>query len=142
MSRARSRPLFRAIDCVRIPVPDLASGLSFYRDKLGHELIWLSETAAGLRLAKGVAELVIHVESSRGETDLLVDSVSRAIERITRSGGSVLEAPVEIPVGRVATVADPWGNAIAILDLSKGRFRTDAAGKVKPSGGTPRRRSH
>ena len=33
-------PLFRKVDCVRIPVPDLEAGLAFYRDQLGHALIW------------------------------------------------------------------------------------------------------
>jgi catechol 2,3-dioxygenase-like lactoylglutathione lyase family enzyme len=34
------KPLFRKVDCIRIPVTDLQDGLKFYRDELGHELIW------------------------------------------------------------------------------------------------------
>ena len=51
--------LLRRVDCVQIPVPDLDGGLAFYRDRLGHELIWRTETAAGLRLADGDSELVL-----------------------------------------------------------------------------------
>jgi len=126
----RRPPLFRAVDCVRIPVPDLEAGLAFYRDALGHALKWRSETAAGLRMAKGGAELVIHVESDRAETDLLVADVRRAIARVTRAGGRLVAGPFEIPVGRVAIAADPWGNPLALLDLSKGLLRTDRQGRV------------
>ena len=35
-----------------------------------------------------------------------------------------------LPVGRCAVVADPWGNLLVVLDLSKGRFSTDADGNV------------
>ena len=52
--------LIRRADCVSLPVGDLDEALAFYRDRLGHELIWRSETAAGLRLPESEAELVLH----------------------------------------------------------------------------------
>ena len=42
----------------------------------------------------------------------------------------MLSAPEDIPVGRVAVVADPFGNRLVLLDLSKGTFRTDHHGTV------------
>jgi hypothetical protein len=42
----------------------------------------------------------------------------------------VLSEPFDIPVGRVAVVADPFGNVLVLLDLSKGRYTTDDAGRV------------
>ena len=30
---------------MQVPVPDLDQGLAFYRDRLGHELLWRDETA-------------------------------------------------------------------------------------------------
>jgi hypothetical protein len=44
--------------------------------------------------------------------------------------GSVVHAPVDIPVGRVAVVADPFENRLTLLDLSQGRYLTDADGTV------------
>jgi hypothetical protein len=38
--------------------------------------------------------------------------------------------PFDIPVGRVAVVEDPFGNELLLIDLSKGRYRTDADGSV------------
>ncbi|MGD0878449.1 MAG: hypothetical protein ABSA01_09930 [Anaerolineales bacterium] len=57
-SRAQTA-LFNKVDCLRLNVPDLESGLAFYRDRLGHSLIWRSNVAAGLRLPRSEAEIVI-----------------------------------------------------------------------------------
>jgi predicted enzyme related to lactoylglutathione lyase len=122
--------LLRMVDCVQIPVPDLDGGLAFYRDRLGHELVWRSETAAGLRLADSDTELVLQTQRRQPEVDFLVDSVEQAATRLTRAGGTVLVEPFDIPVGRVAVVADPFGNPLTILDLTKGRYVTDADGNV------------
>ena len=46
MSGDPSEALFRKIDCLQIPVPDLDAGLAFYRNSLGHSLIWRSATQA------------------------------------------------------------------------------------------------
>jgi catechol 2,3-dioxygenase-like lactoylglutathione lyase family enzyme len=32
-------PLLRKVDAVTVPVPDLDTGLRFYRDALGHQLL-------------------------------------------------------------------------------------------------------
>ena len=49
----------RKVDWVQLPVPDLDGGLAFYRDRLGHKLLWRTETAAGLGLADSDSELVL-----------------------------------------------------------------------------------
>jgi hypothetical protein len=69
-SRAGHRPLFRDIDCLEMPVPDLEVGLAFYRDALGHQLIWRTDTAAGLRLAGEAAELVLQTERAELDANL------------------------------------------------------------------------
>lgn len=46
------------------------------------------------------------------------------------AGGRTLAEPADIPVGRVTVVADPFGNALVLLDLSKGRYTTDETGSV------------
>ena len=38
--------------------------------------------------------------------------------------------PFDIPVGRAAVVADPFGNVLVLLDLSKGHYITDTTGNV------------
>jgi predicted enzyme related to lactoylglutathione lyase len=123
-------PLIRKVDCVRLYVPDLEAGLSFYRDRLGHELIWRTNTAAGLRLPESEAELVIQTEDQQQEIDLLVDSVGEASNFIEQSGGKIIMPPFDIQIGRCAVVEDPWGNPLVLLDTSKGLLKTDKEGNV------------
>jgi predicted enzyme related to lactoylglutathione lyase len=124
------RGLLRKVDCIQLPVPDLEGGLAFYRDRLGHELVWRTETAAGLRLGDSDTELVLQTQRSQPEVDLLVGSVDQAATQVTRAGGRVVVEPFDIPVGRVAVVADPFGNPLTLLDLTRGRYRTDPDGNV------------
>jgi hypothetical protein len=42
----------------------------------------------------------------------------------------VIAEPTDIPVGRLAVVADPFGNRLVLLDLSKGHYVTDGARNV------------
>jgi lactoylglutathione lyase len=123
-------PLLRKVDCVRLYVPDLEAGLAFYRDKLGHKLIWRTAMAVGLRLPETDAELVLQTEDQRQETDLLVDSADESARLIEQAGGRVIVPPFDIQIGRCVVVEDPWGNPLVLLDTSKGFLSTDAEGNV------------
>jgi predicted enzyme related to lactoylglutathione lyase len=122
-------PLFRNVDCLALAVTDLDAALAFYGG-LGHELIWRTATAAGLRLPDSEAELVLQTEHPGLETDLTVDAVEPAVERFVAAGGRVVVVPFDIAIGRCAVVVDPWENQLVLLDKSKGRFVTDDAGNV------------
>ena len=125
-----SKALLKKVDCIRLPVPDLDAGLAFYRDRLGHELVWRTEKAAGLRLPGSEAELVLQSEDPGLEIDFLVDSADDAADRFAAAGGTVVVAPFEIQIGRAAVVADPWGNQYVLLDMSKGALLTDEDGNI------------
>ena len=58
-----------------------------------------------------------------------VDSGGRSLAILEAGGGVILE-PTQIQVGRLAVVSDPFGNALVLLDLSAGRYVTDADGRV------------
>ena len=117
MTRHEATPLFRKIDAVQIPVPDLDAGLAVYRDRLGHELIWRTATAAGLRMPGTDAEHVLQNERPELETNLVVASADAAAARRREAGGAVVE--------------DPWGNRLVLLDGSKGVLVTGADGAVQ-----------
>jgi predicted enzyme related to lactoylglutathione lyase len=122
--------LFRKIDCLRVPVPDLEAALEFYRDRLGHTLIWRTETAAGLRMPDSDSEIVVQTEQPELEVNLLVESADSAATAILRAGGTLLVQPFDIQIGRCVVVADPFGNRLVLLDLSKGLLQTNAEGRV------------
>ena len=123
-------PLIRKVDCVRLYVSDLEAGLAFYRDRLGHELIWRTDAAAGLRLPETDTELVLQIEEQGQEVDFLIDSVDQSAEFIEQSGGKVIVPPFDIQIGRCIVVEDPWGNPLVLLDTSKGLLKTGPDGKV------------
>jgi predicted enzyme related to lactoylglutathione lyase len=122
--------LIRKVDSIQIPVPDLEAGLAFYRDGLGHQLMWRTETAAGLRLPQSDAELVLQTRRPMLEVDLLVDSADAAAARIQAAGGAIVEGTFDIPIGRCVVVKDPWGTELVLLDTSKGLLTTDGDGNV------------
>jgi len=128
MSRS---PVLRMVDAVTVSVPDLDQGLEFYRDRLGHDLIWRNNELgqAGLRLPDSRTELVLST-SLQYAPNWLVTSVQDAVADIVAAGGAVAMEPCEIPVGRLAVVTDPFGNALILLDLSIGPYTTDATGRV------------
>ncbi|MBP7401327.1 MAG: VOC family protein [Clostridia bacterium] len=123
-------PVFEHVDCIELHVDDLDAGLAFYRDALGLELLWRSDTTLGLGMPGGVAELVLQTDRPRMNVDFKVGSVPEAVERIVAAGGKVVYGPFDIPIGRCAVVRDTWDNEYVILDMSKGRYETDADGRV------------
>ena len=124
-------PLLCKVDAVTVPVPNLDSGIDFYAGRLGHPLRWrndaIGQAAVGLR--EGDTEIVLTTRL-RYEPDWLVEDVEEAAAVFDAAGGRVLSPPFDIPVGRVAVVADPFGNALVLVDLSKGRYRTASDGTV------------
>jgi predicted enzyme related to lactoylglutathione lyase len=119
-------PLLQKVDAVTIPVPDLDTGLRFYRDALGHELLWRHDGIgqAGLGLPGSDTEIVLTTRQEY-EPSWLVASADDAARAVERAGGRVIIPPADIPVGRLAVVADPFGNDLVLLDLSRGRYAVD-----------------
>jgi predicted enzyme related to lactoylglutathione lyase len=124
-------PVLRKVDAVTIPVPDLDRGLAFYRDQLGHALLWRNDEIgqAGLRLPDSDTEIVLSTELDYAPS-WLVASADDAAVRFVDAGGRIVSEPFDIPVGRCAVIADAFGNHLVLLDLSKGLYRTDDNGSV------------
>jgi predicted enzyme related to lactoylglutathione lyase len=126
--------LLRKVDAVTIRVASLDEGLAFYRDRLGHPLLWRNDAVGqvGLSLPDSDTEIVLSTEQGY-EPNWLVRSVDEAVDTVRRAGGEVVTEPVDIPVGRLAVVTDPFGNLLVLVDLTNGRYRTDADGAVSMS---------
>ncbi|MEV4083121.1 VOC family protein [Nonomuraea fuscirosea] len=127
----RASPAIRKVDAVMVPVPDLDSGLRFYRDRLGHQLLWRADELgqAGLALPDTDTEMVLTTRPGLVPA-WLVDSADDATAQVVRAGGRMVAESVDVPVGRLAVVADPFGNELVLIDLSKGTYVTDASGAV------------
>lgn len=125
------KPLLRKVDAVTVPVPDLDAGIAFYVDRLGHKLRWRNNDIghAGLALPESDTEIVLTTHHGY-EPNWLVDSADDAALAVEAAGGRLLTPAFDIPVGRVAVVADPFDNVLVLIDLSKGRYSTDEHGTV------------
>lgn len=123
-------PLFKKIDCVMLAVPDLDEAIAFYRDRLGHTLVWRSATAAGLKMPGSDSEIALQTERKGMEVDILVESADEAAVTFEKAGGTVIAGPFDIQIGRCVVVKDPWGNMLVLLDMSKGRLITDEQGRI------------
>jgi lactoylglutathione lyase len=123
---SESEPLIRKVDCLQIPVPNLVAGLAFYRDGLGHGLIWRTETAAGLRMAESDTEIVLQTARPAMEPNLLVRCADTAAARFVAAGGAIIVPPFDIQIGRCVVVQDPWGNPLVLLDMRNGPLITNA----------------
>jgi predicted enzyme related to lactoylglutathione lyase len=124
-------PLLHKLDAVTVPVPDLDAGLRFYRDSLGHELRWRNDQIgqAGLGMPGSDTEIVLTTRQ-KYEPNWLVTSADQAAEAVVAAGGRIVTEPFDIPVGRIAVVADPFDNVLVLLDLSRGHYVTDDSGNV------------
>jgi lactoylglutathione lyase len=124
------KPLFRKLDNCMLRVDDLDAAIAFYRDRLGHRLLWRDDQAAGFAMPETDAELVVHTRIGP-ETDIVVDDADAAFATFVAAGGKPVDDPFDIAIGRCARVRDPFGNVLVLLDQSKGRLVTDAAGQVR-----------
>ena len=124
-------PVLLDVDAVTLTVPTLDEGLRVYREALGHRLLWRNDVTgqAGLATADGRAEIVLSTRESPAP-NWLVRSADRAAAAFVAAGGQVVAEPTDIPVGRVAVVADPFGNTLVLVDLTKGTYTVDADGRV------------
>jgi len=127
----RPTALLQKLDAVTVPVPDLDAGLRFYRDALGHELRWRNDEIgqAGLAMPGSDTEIVL-ATGLEYAPNWLVTSATEAAREIVSAGGRAIAGPIEIPVGQVMIVDDPFGNQLVLVDLSKGLYTTSPDGRV------------
>ena len=122
--------LFMNVDCIELYVSDLDDGIKYYCDSLGLKLLWRADTSVGLGMDNDIAEIVLQTDRKKMNVDFKVESVNDSIDRIVKAGGKIIYGPFDIPIGKCAVVQDKWENEYVILDMSKGKYVTDAQGNV------------
>jgi hypothetical protein len=100
-------------------------------DRLRHRLAWRNDEIgqAAVTLRDSDTEIVLTTRD-RFEPNWLVEDVVEAAAVFEAAGGRVRSPAFDIPVGRVAVVADPFDNVLVLVNLSKGRYRTADDGTV------------
>ncbi len=101
---------------------DFARAVSFYENVFGVRTITMSDTDdfryATIRSEESELDIagILDAKSMLGESGTSywttyweVDDIDETASRLVTLGGSVIDAPIDTPYGRMATVADPCG---------------------------------
>lgn len=121
---AWSVTVLRKIDCVMIRVDDLESARKFYEDTLGLEELWCDEHSVALGMPETDAEIVLHDDPDIPRdcnVHYLVDDVIAVVEGLAAAGCRVLVTPFDVRIGKRAVLADPFGNKLNLIDMTKER---------------------
>ena len=114
--------MLRRIDRILLRVPQLESAVKYYRDVLGMKVIRQDARLANLKLMDGDTELVLHVDADLPAEAIyyLVDSVRDLYQRRATLKLTFVSSPSPISRGYRATVKDPFGNVLLLLDRTAG----------------------
>jgi len=121
---------------INIDVPDLAAGEAFYTEGLGLTAARRFDADIVELLGGGVPIYLIFKPGGSGigpaggdarhygrhwtpvHPDFTVDDLDAAVERAV-AAGAVLEAgPLDLPYGRQAMFADPFGNGFCLIEFN------------------------
>jgi predicted enzyme related to lactoylglutathione lyase len=101
-------------------VDDLDQAAAFYERVFGLRRSWRDETSLGMGLPESGTEVVLHTMDIEVSVHYLVDDVDAVVPEYVAQGCVLRQAPFDIVIGRCAVLGDPFGNDIAILDMTKG----------------------
>ena len=110
--------MLRKVDRILLRVPHLDSAVNYYRDVLGMKVIKQDTRLANLQLGDGDAELVLHTDADLPAEAIYyrVDSVRDLYQRRSSLKLTFISPPSPISRGYRATVKDPFGNVLLLLD--------------------------
>ena len=116
-------PGLRKIDSVMLRVTDLEASARFYGEVMGLRRAWTDaeNQMIGFLFPGNDSELVIHTGPGQDSPSysFSVEDVVEFCERYRERGYTVLMEPFEVRCGMYAVLADPDGNRINIIDLTK-----------------------
>jgi catechol 2,3-dioxygenase-like lactoylglutathione lyase family enzyme len=112
--------MLRKIDRIIVRVSGLASAVAYYRDVIGLKLIRQDARVANFQLRDGTTELVLHSDPDLpGEAIYyLVDDVRDIYRRRAELKLTFSSPPAQVSRGYRATVKDPYGNVLLLIDRS------------------------
>ncbi len=110
------------LHAVYLPVHEMNSALTFYRDQIGLQEAWREDNLAiaFLLLATDAQLIIGRVTGQSPAVAGPVFVIPSVDEFYVREQGKIefVGEPVDIPPGRLATVKDPSGNCLYFMDVS------------------------
>jgi predicted enzyme related to lactoylglutathione lyase len=114
--------MFKSLDFLYVPAPDIEASINFYTKVLGGELLWKIHAygvwVACIALSKTEVPHVLladHIHKNDVMLIYQVENLDSAIMQL-KSKGWKEENRIEIPPGPCCTFRDPAGNALVIYE--------------------------
>jgi catechol 2,3-dioxygenase-like lactoylglutathione lyase family enzyme len=118
--------MLKSVDRILLRVPQLDSAVKYYRDVLGMKVLKQDARLANLKLADGDTEFVLHVDPDLPAEAIyyLVNDVRDLYQRRAALKLTFVSAPTAVSRGYRATVKDPFGNVLLLIDRTLERSGT------------------
>lgn len=128
--------MLRRIDRILLRVPHLDAAVKYYRDVLGLKLIKQDKRVASLKLADGEGEIVLHNDPDLPADAVyyLVDDVRALYQKRADLRLTFISPPSPVSRGYRATVKDPYGNVLLLLDRTAERAAGQSVEDAKSPG--------
>lgn len=128
--------MLKHIDRILLRVPQLESAVKYYRDVLGLSLVRQSSNIANFKLRDCDTEVVLHTDDDLPTDAIyyLVDDVRDLHRRRDQLKLKFISPPAPVSKGFRATVKDPFGNVLLLLDRTADSTATKTIEDAKPAG--------
>jgi predicted enzyme related to lactoylglutathione lyase len=128
--------MFKSLDFLYVPAPDIEASINFYTKVLGGELLWKIHAygvwVACIALSKTEVPHVLladHIHKNDVMLIYQVENLDSAIMQL-KSKGWKEENRIEIPPGPCCTFRDPAGNALVIYENKRPFIMQEFKGKI------------
>jgi predicted enzyme related to lactoylglutathione lyase len=128
--------MFKSLDFLYVPAPDIESSVQYYTQVLGGELLWKIHAygvwVACIELSRGDKPHILladHIHKNDVMLIYQVENLHNAIKQL-KSKGWKEENRIEIPPGPCCTFRDPAGNALVIYENVHPRVMDEFRGKI------------
>ncbi len=127
MSFGYDSRVFKSVDRILLRVPNVASATKFYVDVLGLTLDRQQPSAAAMKFESGDTELILHDDARRADMEVVfnVDDVRAMYEIRSDLKVDFVSTPIEAGQGYKATIRDPFGNLLTIIDHTRDTSRDE-----------------
>jgi catechol 2,3-dioxygenase-like lactoylglutathione lyase family enzyme len=128
--------MLRKVDRLILRVPHVESAMRYYRDVLGLRVAREDPNVAVLRFTDGQTELVLHSDPDQPSEAIyhLVDDVKELYRRRDALKLTFVSPPTPVARGFRASVKDPFGTVLHLIDRTKEKPGAAVVEDAKPSG--------
>lgn len=128
--------MFKSLDFLYVPAPDIESSVKYYTEVLGGELLWKIHAygvwVACIRFAQDERPYVLLADHIERKDVMLIYRVENLEETIAglKPKGWKEEHRIEIPPGPCCTFRDPAGNALVVYENTRPYVMQEFRGKI------------